>query len=93
MISIDVRREFLNKRTCLDEARRLISEGLVVMMNEKQLASEIYFHALAFYFCEKTGWLPRMKYHADPIDLHDGGDKHIRRVAYAAAWKIPGRWK
>jgi hypothetical protein len=62
-------------------------------MNEKQLASEIHFHALAFYFCVKTGLLPRIKHHADPIDIFDGGDTLIRRAAYAVAWKIQWRRK
>lgn len=91
--SIDVRREFLDKKACLDEARRILREGIVSGMSEKQLASEIYFHALAFFFCERTGLFQGMKEHAHPIDLNDGGDLLRRRIVYAALWKIPVRFR
>lgn len=92
-ISIKVRRELLDKEECLTEARMLLSEGHINNMNEIQLAREIRFHALAYYFCERTGWLKGMKAHADPIDLNDGGDTGFRRAVYAASWKIPARKK
>ena len=93
MLTVSVRKEFLNKDICLVEARKIISEGKVINMNEHQLAREIRFHALAYYFCERTGFLKSMKAHADPIDLHDGGDTGFRRLVYAASWKIPSRKK
>ncbi len=86
--SLEVRREFLDKKACLEEAGRILREGAISGMSQKQLASEIYFHALAFFFCEKTGLLPKMKEHADPVDLNDGGDTLLRRIVYAAAWKL-----
>lgn len=91
--SLDVRREFLDKKACLDEARRILREGIITGMSEKQLASEIYFHALAFFFCERTGLLPGIKWHAHPIDLNDGGDILRRRIIYAATWRLPIRFK
>ena len=91
MISIEVRREFLNKDVCVAEARRIISEGTIRNMSELQLAREIYFHALAFYICEKTGRMPRIKAHAHTIDLEDGGDTGFRRIVYAASWKLTRR--
>lgn len=91
--SIDVRREFLDKKACLDEARRILREGIISGMSEKQLASEIYFHALAFFFCERTGLFRGMKEHAHPIDLNDGGDLLRRRIVYATLWKIPVRFR
>lgn len=87
--SLDVRKDFLDKKACLNEARRILREGIISGMSEKQLASEIYFHALAFFFCEKTGLFRGMKEHAHLIDLDDGGDILRRRIIYAAAWKIP----
>lgn len=56
-------------------------------------ARKLLFHALAYYFCERTGFLKSMKAHADPIDLHDGGDTGFKRLVYAASWKIPSRKK
>lgn len=92
-ISIKVREELLDKEACLAEARKLLSEGHINNMNEIQLAREIRFHALAYYFCEKTGWLKGMKAHADPINLNDGGDTGFRRAVYTASWNIPARKK
>ena len=87
-ISVRVRREFLDRDACLSEARRILSEGHIRNMNEIQLAREIRFHALAYYFCERTGWFSNMKAHADPIDIDDGGDTFFRRVIYTATRKI-----
>lgn len=92
-ISIKVRKELLDKEESLAEARKLLSEGYINNMDEIQLAREIRFHALAYYFCERTGFLKGMKVHADPIDLKDGGDTGFRRAVYAASWKIPARKK
>ena len=89
-LKIDVKREYLNKEECLAMARRLLREGAVKGMSVKQLACEIYFHAAAFYFCEKAKYLPRLREHANIIDLDDGGDTRIRRAAYAAVWKLAG---
>ena len=90
-ITIKGRKELLNKDECIAVARKLLSEGHINNMNEIQLAREIRFHALAYYFCERTGLLKRMKAHADPIDLNDGGDTGFRKAVYAASWKIPAR--
>ena len=92
-ISVKVRREFLGKQACLAEACRILSEGHLDNMNEIQLAREIRFHALAYYFCDRTGWLKSMKAHADPIDLEAGGDTLLRRIVYTVSWKIPERKK
>ena len=92
-ISLKVRKELLDKEESLAAARKILSEGYIKNMDEIQLAREIRFHALAYYFCERTGFLKSMKAHADPIDLHDGGDTGFRRLVYAASWKIPARKK
>ena len=92
-ISIKVRKEFLDRAECIALARRILSEGYIKNMDEIQLAQEIRFHALTYYFCEKAAWLKGMKAHADPIDLDDGGDKGFRKAVYAASWMIPARKK
>ena len=91
MLSIRVRKEYLNKDACMIEAQRIISEGKVRNMSELQLAREIYFHALAFFFCERTGLMPFIKKHADPIDIHDGGDFLLMRIVFAFFWMITKR--
>lgn len=82
-LSIPVCQEYLNKKTCLKKAQTLLREGTVHGMSEKQLAREIYSHAVMFYYCDRTGRLPKWKEHANPIDLHDGGDIWLKRIAYA----------
>ena len=91
MLTVSVRKEFLNKDICLVEARKIISEGKVINMNEHQLAREIYFHALAFFFCERTGLMNFIKKHADPIDIRDGGDYLLMRLVFAFFWMITKR--
>ena len=78
----------MNKKACRREAKRILSEDLIRGMSEIQLAREIYFHALAFYFCEKTGLFPEIKRHADPIDLRDDGDTDFRRTVFALLWHV-----
>ena len=39
--SIKVRKEFLSKDVCMEEARNIISEGRISGMSELQLAREI----------------------------------------------------
>jgi len=85
-LSIRVKREFLNKDECLREARAILSEGKISGMSEIQLAHEIYFHALAFFVCDKIFPLRWIKRFADPIDMQDGGDKLLRRAVFASSW-------
>ena len=91
MLAIKVRKEYLNKDMCLKEARQIISDGKIKNMSVPQLAREIYFHALVFYFCERTGLLGMLKKRANPIDLNNGGDLFFKRVFYAAAWILTKR--
>lgn len=87
-LSIPVSREYLNKDACRREARRLLREGSIIDMSERQLAAELFFHAAVYYFCEKMNVLPRYREHANPIDLRDGGDTRLRRAVYSACWTL-----
>lgn len=89
MISIRVRKEFLDKTTCREEARKLLAEGTVKGMSEIQLAREIYFHALVYYNSKKNHAFHRLISHSDPIDINDGGDTRFRRMVYYAFWRLP----
>lgn len=86
---IPIRREFLNKKACLREAKKLLKEGKIHGMSRKQLAKEIYFHAAMYDYCERTGRFTKWKEHADPINLRDGGDTRRRRAAYEVCWRLP----
>lgn len=85
-LSIKVKNAFLSKDICMEKAREIISKGRISGMSELQLAHEIYFHALAFFFCEKVLLLRWVKRFADPIDMCDGGDTPFRRFVFAAFW-------
>ena len=87
-LSIKVKKEFLKKEACMEEARKIISEGRISGMSELQLAHEIYFHALAFFFFEKVFFLRWVNKYADPIDMRDGGDTPFRRFVFAASWNM-----
>lgn len=90
-VSIPVRREFLDKQECLNEARKLLREETVRGMNEKQIARELYSHAVVFYFCERTGKFPFLREHANPIDMRSGGDIPLMRAAFAMCWMLRRR--
>ena len=91
--SIRVKKEFLSKDACMEEARKIISDGKISGMSELQLAREIYCHALAFFLCDKILPLHWVKKYADPIDMRDGGDKPLRRAVFAASWIMTKRKK
>ena len=85
-LKIPVRREYLNKKACLREARKLKRAGKLRNMSKRQIAREIYFHAVMNDYCDRTGKHRHWKKHADPINLRDGGDTLLRRAAYMACW-------
>ena len=86
--SIPVRREYQDKRFCLQEAEWLLHNGVVRGMSAEQIAQEIFFHASVYYFCKRTGKFRMFKEHAGIIDLRDGGDTPLRQKAYAACWLL-----
>ena len=87
--SLPVERRFLSRSECLAEGRRIIREGYIECMTYRQIAREIYFHTLVYYVCDRYNIAPRLREHADPIDLCDDGDTRLRRAAFAASWMIP----
>ena len=62
-------------------------------MSQKQIAKEIYFHAVAYYtalFLERFHiHMNYIKKHAEIVDLTDGGDKLFRRFCYYILWLFP----
>lgn len=88
IISLPVVHTYLNKKKCLAEAERLLTERAIIGMSRKQLAEEIYFHALVYDISMRTGLLRSLRVKADPIDLEEGGDTLFRRICYRAVWTI-----
>lgn len=87
-MSIPVEPRFRNQEECRKEARRILEEELICGMSELELAKELRFHALVYYFCESTGLFPELKAHADPINLNDHGDTAFRKAAYHLLWLL-----
>ena len=79
---------FRTKEGCLEEADRILKEGLIDNMRKQQIARELYFHSKAHHLCMKSGKLRWVKEHSDPIDLNDGGDTRFRRMVYYVVWKL-----
>lgn len=93
--ALKVRRDLMNKKICLHEAERILTEKRIEHMSREQLAHEIFFHAIVYYFCDKyeplhIGLLANLKRHADPIDLFDYGDTRFRRFCFRIIWFLPG---
>ena len=90
--SLPVQRAYLSREMCMREADRLLREGHVRNMTQRQVASEIYFHTSAYYlasFLERYRiHLRYIKQHADPIDITDGGDSLLRRFCFYTLWYI-----
>ena len=88
ILTLKLEKRFKNKRACLKEAKRIRKEGLIEHMSKRQIAREIYFHSKAYRWSPPIGKFKRIRAHADPIDLEDGGDTLLRRVAYYLVWML-----
>ena len=89
-MKIPVHRKYLNRKCCLSKAKRLVRRGKIHGMTEKQVAQEIYFHAVVHRLCRKTGRFINYREHAGIVDMRDGGDTRLRRAVYAACWMLRG---
>ena len=93
--SLPVRIGHLDKNICLKEAEELISSRHIMHMTRKQIAAELYAHAVVYYCCmflEKFHLPVRIiKLHANPIDLSDYGDTQFRQFCFNLIWLWPGR--
>ena len=87
-ITIPFEFRFLNKKHCLEEAERILSEKHIEGMSRAKLAREIFFHASVYDYCMRTGRFRWLREHANPIDLNDGGDTLFRRFCYRLMWKL-----
>lgn len=87
-MKLPVKDRYRTKEACLAEADSIIDDGLITEMTRMEIAREIYFHAKVLRFCQKTGMLPSVEEHADPIELRDGGDTFFRRIIYRLVWSL-----
>ncbi len=91
---LDMSDYYRNKSNCMLTARRLVSTGRVTGMTQKQVAQEIFAHAVAYYSAPTLEEIPGIGEsikdylvdHAEVVDIANGGDTTLRRMAYSAIW-------
>lgn len=85
---------YRSKDNCMLTARRLVSTGRVTGMTQKQVAQEIFAHAVAYYASSTLGKIPGIGSSIEDylyekgkeINIDDGGDTAKRRAAYVIIW-------
>ena len=85
------------RKGCKMIAEKLLESGRIDGMTESQLSCEIFAHAYVFYNfrlvpkrLSKTGLFKKvLRSASDGVDLEDGGDSLIRRIAYRMIWLMP----
>ena len=83
MVTLPVTEEYLNREVCRNKAQSVLSEE-GIRMSLDECAEEIYAHAW-FYYRLPFKWV---RSHADPIDLHDGGDTRFRKWVFRRIWRM-----
>ena len=85
------------RKGCKVIAEKLLESGRIDGMTESQLSCEIFAHAYVFYnfrfvpgmLREKVIFRKILRSASDGVDLEDGGDSLIRRIAYRMIWLMP----
>ena len=85
------------KKGCKVIAEKLLESGRIEGMTESQLSCEIFAHAYVFYNFRfvpkqlgKTDLFKKiLRSASDGVDIEDGGDSLIRRIAYRMIWLMP----
>lgn len=92
-LQVPLEKGFSNKKNCMKKAQEILDKGLITGMTQKQLAQEIFAHAMCFQMAtvaEKMGFKNKefdyLLLHADPVDLCDNGDTRERREIYTLIW-------
>ena len=96
-LRIPMNERLYGRKGCRVIAEKLLETGRIDSMTEGQLACEIFAHAYVFYnyrFVPKrlgqTDLFKRvLRSASDGVDLEDGGDSLIRRIAYRMIWLMP----
>ena len=96
-LRIPMNKRLYGRNACRIIAEKLLESGRIDSMTENQLACEIFAHAYVFYnfrFVPKkiaqTGLFKKiLRSASDGVDLEDGGDKLVRRIAYRMIWLMP----
>lgn len=90
--------KYRKKSNCLGEAQSLLQRGMVTGMTELEIGKEIFAHAVAYYAAPTLSKIPgigdsiknELISHSEVIDITDGGDTQVRKLAYNAIWTFMG---
>jgi len=96
-LRIPMNERLYGRRGCKVIAEKLLESGRIDGMTESQLSCEIFAHAYVFYNfrfvpkkLSKTDLFKKiLRSASDGVDLEDGGDSLIRRIAYRMIWLMP----
>ena len=95
-IKLDMDEIYADKDNCEQVANNLLANGLITGMTKKELTAEIYTHAFFYYvfdgmpeFVHELPVLSKV-YNSvsNGIDLENGGDTQVRKVAYAVIYTV-----
>jgi hypothetical protein len=82
-----------DKNNCMEQAEALLSKGTITDMTQRQVAEEIFAHAIVYYRASACKNVPavgvlatKVMKHGDPVDLISGGDTHFKRMVYRVLW-------
>ena len=98
VLSVRVEQRLLYKTECMKQAQNILKERKIEHMTAEQIAAELYFHAVVFYFCKAVSGLrihlfQKLMRHAEQIDLSDYGDTPVRQYCFRLLWLLPGKNK
>ena len=96
-INIPMEETLNNRKLCKMMAKEIAANKSITGMTESQLSREIFAHAYVFYNfrfvpkkLSKTDLFKKiLRSASDGVDLEDGGDSLIRRIAYRMIWLMP----
>lgn len=96
-LRIPMNERLYGRRGCKVIAEKLLESKRIDGMTESQLSCEIFAHAYVFYnfrfvpkkLSETDLFKKILRSASDGVDLEDGGDSLIRRIAYRMIWLMP----
>lgn len=95
-LNLKMKAKYYKKAECVKAAEEIAEKKQITGMSIRQLAAEIYTHALVYYnfpilpdAIRNTKFAQRaFRSAANGIDLEDGGDTLKRRVCYSLIYSL-----
>lgn len=95
-LSLKMRANYYRKSDCVQAAEDIVAKKQITGMSVRQLAAEIYTHAMIYYNfpilpdrIRNTKFMQRaFRSASNGIDLEDNGDSWKRRFCYSLIWSF-----